>query len=146
MRWTMLLCLMLGCESLKGPPGDKGDQGDPGVAGEPGDKGDKGDKGDQGEPGLLDPTQCHLVRETNTIEGIGYTEADALCDEKTEFLLYGGCLLQPPIWPNEELTEPVITADRPIPPDEKSIPYGWFCYMAATGSNVTSYAFCCPLP
>jgi hypothetical protein len=139
MRWTILLCLMSGCESLRGPVGDEGDPGEPGVNGEPG---EKGDNGEQGEPGILDPSQCYLINEKNTLQGIGYTKAEALCDETTEFVLYGSCTFDPP----DDLDVLVTTADRPIPDYGKTTPYGWFCYMEADGSDVRAYAYCCPLP
>jgi len=49
--FIIIICLVFGCDSLKGPTGPDGPQGEKGEQGPKGKTGEKGDQGDQGESG-----------------------------------------------------------------------------------------------
>lgn len=132
MKWTaMWLCVWLaGCAALQGEQGPQGEPGADGAAGEKGDKGDQGDQGaqgEQGEPGMVDPTLCNLVEVENWYNAI------ATCDEKTEFVLWGGC----------RVNGGDITDSFPYDFTSADIPYSWGC-NSDSGDQVTAYVYCCP--
>ena len=132
MKWTATwLCVWLaGCAALQGEQGPPGEPGADGASGDQGDKGDKGDQGDQGiqgEPGMVDPTLCNLVKVEDWYGVI------ATCDEKTEFVLWGGC----------SVAMGDITHSYPYHFTSADIPYSWIC-ASDSGEQVTAYVYCCP--